>query len=529
MNNEENNVNDTNTPLPSIKVDQPPADGEQANDESAPIEIPQVESYTLESIPDELRITNYQDDMTSDSDSLLSSLNRNDIVNNYNHISDTTVSDDEYATSIEKQLTSSKDISLYTQQPKTVPNYNVPPVGAPMPYQNQPMGNNGYPAMTPMNNQNAYPTNQPRPPYPSVNPQSVSQYPVNQPVAPVSQPISQPAPQYPSQPVASAPQPVSQPTPKPMPQAYNNVDYSEIYASTPNNTPTMTPTPVAGPVENNVNTNSGHTNSFFDSSYTNDPFVNRVQNTYNGDMYSSNPYVTGNYSNPYDNEKKSTFIPKSEFASRPEDRGKETNFDKKMRKETRPYRYILIILYLIIAAVIGFVAYTLYLNSKDFYVSKSDLNIASGSSYEEGVFVKGAVDKVSNYEWKSNDPNIATVDQNGVIQAKNIGTTKIEVKSKKNKRTKEINVVVIDLVITEIRVNPEERVLYMGNTFTIEPIINGQNDITLDLNWESKDPNIATVDKNGLVTPVKAGHTQIVVSVPNTEFKATVDLTVASG
>ena len=71
MNNEENNVNDTNTPLPSIKVDQPPADGEQANDESAPIEIPQVESYTLESIPDELRITNYQDDMTSDSDSLL--------------------------------------------------------------------------------------------------------------------------------------------------------------------------------------------------------------------------------------------------------------------------------------------------------------------------------------------------------------------------------------------------------------------------------------------------------------------------
>ncbi len=242
----------------------------------------------------------------------------------------------------------------------------------------------------------------------------------------------------------------------------------------------------------------------------------------------SSPYVTDNNSNNtshYDySSQKSTYIPKSEFASRPS--SGETNFDKKMRRQTRPINFVLFALYAVCFAIIIFVGYNIYLNSINFYASRSNIKLVLGSSYQETLYKKGELQDNADFIWESTNPKIATVDSNGNISSVSKGNAVITFKNKKTKQGDIINVNVVNLTIETFEANVDEQVIYMGNTFTITPIINGQNSFTIDLIWESTDPSVAEVDKDGIVTPKSKGETQIIISAPDTEFMATVDIKV---
>lgn len=219
------------------------------------------------------------------------------------------------------------------------------------------------------------------------------------------------------------------------------------------------------------------------------------------------------------------YIPKSSFASKPN--VTETNFDKKMKKELKPFNFILYFIYLIAIVVIVYVGYKFLFSNNEFYLGKTELNIALGSSYNNKIYKKGVLEQSTDYEWISKNPKIASVNNEGKITALSEGTTTIEVTNKKSKRTNIVTVKVINLVIESFSIDTNDRVLYMGNTFTITPIINKQSNIVIDLDWISSDNSIATVNEYGIVTPIKPGKVQITVRIPNTEFSSTVDITVA--
>ena len=201
-------------------------------------------------------------------------------------------------------------------------------------------------------------------------------------------------------------------------------------------------------------------------------------------------------------------------------------FQRKMKKAVRPYNILLVLIYLLILGVFGYFGYSLWLEKNSFYASKEKMNLVKESSYQEKIYYKGKLDSVENYEWTSDNTAVAVVDDKGTIKGVNAGETKIKIKSKKTKQSIEVDVKVLDVDVKQFTVTPAEKTIFTGNTYTITPKVNGQTSLTIDLEFKSEDESIATVNEDGVITPVKRGHTNITVTIPGTKWVANMSVIV---
>ena len=117
--------------------------------------------------------------------------------------------------------------------------------------------------------------------------------------------------------------------------------------------------------------------------------------------------------------------------------------------------------------------------------------------------------------WSSSSKKIATVDENGLVMPLKEGTATITVKTHNGKK---------DTVKVKI-VDPNKPT---GVELTVSGTVDLRSDRTLQLyanmkpatatrslTWTSSNKKVATVDENGLVTPLKAGTTTITVKTHN--------------
>ena len=93
-----------------------------------------------------------------------------------------------------------------------------------------------------------------------------------------------------------------------------------------------------------------------------------------------------------------------------------------------------------------------------------------------------------------------------------------------NQQYSSIPVVAVD----SISVSPSTADIQIPNTITLAAIINPENATTQNGVWSSSDESIATVDSNGVVTPVSVGVVTITFTLidNNVEFTATSEITV---
>lgn len=195
---------------------------------------------------------------------------------------------------------------------------------------------------------------------------------------------------------------------------------------------------------------------------------------------------------------------------------------KKARRSKFFFNMLLFVVYLLIFAGVGYFGYNYWLDQQQFFFSRESVKIVQGASFEETIYIKSKVQNNENYIFKSNDENIATVDKSGVISAITPGTTTIDVTSKDERHTGKIEVEVIPLEIDSLKVEQDEKKMYVDGTFTIIPIINGEKNIVIDLEWKSSNEEILTVSNSGIVTAHSVGMAEVTVSIPNTKHKAKV-------
>ena len=111
--------------------------------------------------------------------------------------------------------------------------------------------------------------------------------------------------------------------------------------------------------------------------------------------------------------------------------------------------------------------------------------------------------------WSVDDPEIASVDNNGFVKALAVGTTQVHVKTTDGSNlevscniTVETNVV----LITSLSFDPEEFSGEVDDVFTIKTQILPENATDKTLNWYSSNENIAVVDNNGNVSILEEGE-----------------------
>ena len=114
-------------------------------------------------------------------------------------------------------------------------------------------------------------------------------------------------------------------------------------------------------------------------------------------------------------------------------------------------------------------------------------------------------------EWtySSGKSQIVTVDQTGLITAKNVGKTYIRVRGKTSGQYKDINVTVSGSV-SDITYYNNPINIVLGNTYDAHANISNLSSILETFTFTSSDDNFFTVDSStGIITPIKTGYNKV--------------------
>ncbi|MCI0697838.1 DM13 domain-containing protein [candidate division KSB1 bacterium] len=125
------------------------------------------------------------------------------------------------------------------------------------------------------------------------------------------------------------------------------------------------------------------------------------------------------------------------------------------------------------------------------------------------------------FQWLSSDPNIATVDANGLVAGKQVGQVQISAKARGVTSTPAMLTVVADAIqVARVAVTPDNGQTTVGGTLQFSAVARNLNGDVIGgktFTWRSLDATIATVNSNGLATGLKAGKVNIIAAVEGVE------------
>lgn len=118
-----------------------------------------------------------------------------------------------------------------------------------------------------------------------------------------------------------------------------------------------------------------------------------------------------------------------------------------------------------------------------------------------------------NVTWSTNNVNVATV-TNGIISFVGTGNAIITVTTTDGGKTATCAVTVnaLNVPVNGVLLNVMEKTLAPTETYQLVATISPANASNKNLNWTSANPNIASVDANGLVTAKAVGSAKITVT-----------------
>ncbi len=140
------------------------------------------------------------------------------------------------------------------------------------------------------------------------------------------------------------------------------------------------------------------------------------------------------------------------------------------------------------------------------------ISLTKNSTYQTFYNISPKNANTANLLWSSDNPNIATVSNTGLIRSINNGTTNIRVRSNNSNVRGLISVTVFDR-INSIRLNISRINLNVNQTYDIIHIVNPTS-LRNVVQWRSSNNNIATVS-NGKVTAKSSGNAIITCSYGN--------------
>lgn len=132
-------------------------------------------------------------------------------------------------------------------------------------------------------------------------------------------------------------------------------------------------------------------------------------------------------------------------------------------------------------------------------------------------------------EWVSSDESVATVSEDGVVKGIKAGKARISCKSIDNPMVSQTCIVTVKVRTMGVSLNYSKITVYTTTSKQLKATVTPSNATNKKVTWESEDPDIASVDKNGVVSGKKVGTTYIICTTNNSERTATCKVTVKKG
>lgn len=138
------------------------------------------------------------------------------------------------------------------------------------------------------------------------------------------------------------------------------------------------------------------------------------------------------------------------------------------------------------------------------------INVGKHREMKATVLPRNANNK--NVVWYSTDESVATVRQNGRVDAVNVGVCQIICASAENEAVQGAVTVYVQQPVTKISFAQSEVEVYMGEIARVQWIVEPETATNPAVTLTSSNKRIATVDQNGVITPVKVGETYVTAS-----------------
>ncbi|WP_370980241.1 Ig-like domain-containing protein [Agaribacterium sp. ZY112] len=151
----------------------------------------------------------------------------------------------------------------------------------------------------------------------------------------------------------------------------------------------------------------------------------------------------------------------------------------------------------------------------DFNVAENsiDLKVTKSQALTANFSPANASNKLVT--WTSTNPNVASVDPNGVVTGTNVGSTTITAVSKDGSISDEITVSVSQLVASSVAIVGVPSTLYVGSEKQLSAAVRPIHAPDRTVTWTATPESIATVDSNGVVTAHAEGSVTIAAKTSN--------------
>lgn len=161
-------------------------------------------------------------------------------------------------------------------------------------------------------------------------------------------------------------------------------------------------------------------------------------------------------------------------------------------------------------------------------IDQKEVAILPGDTIPLVATVEPSDARDKSVTWSSDDESVVTVDDEGKITAKSVGSATITVTTNDKKYTAECRVVVSDNVVkvTGITLSTTKLTLAVGDAERVEATVTPNNATNKGVTWSSSDSSVASVSSTGVIRAVSDGEATITASTKDGDHKDTVKVKV---
>jgi len=158
-------------------------------------------------------------------------------------------------------------------------------------------------------------------------------------------------------------------------------------------------------------------------------------------------------------------------------------------------------------------------------LDRNEVSIEPNKAFALTATVKPQNATNKNVEWRSSNTNVASVDDNGIVFAKTLGTATITVITEDGNYSANCKVMVTNtpdtsVPVTGIKLNEQALIMELKETETLKATVLPSDAINKDVTWYSNDSSIVSVDQNGKLTALKEGVATITVTTEEGSYTA---------
>ena len=138
-------------------------------------------------------------------------------------------------------------------------------------------------------------------------------------------------------------------------------------------------------------------------------------------------------------------------------------------------------------------------------ISSQSLELSYGETYELTAVVVPPNATDSRVSWKSDNPEVVTVSENGKVTAVSSGVANISVTTLSQGITAICKVTVAAVPVESVNLSESSFVTHTGETYVLTVSVSPSFATNQKVMWSSDNPEVATVDESGIVTAVSVG------------------------